>query len=126
MLIGSRATLPAARRLAARVCGRRGRRLTGSRNVLKPAAAAIALGLATMMMTTSAESNGALKASPTVGSAPLVVTFTGTGSGVIEGVMLLDFGDGQTDESISTIRTFTRTHTYTAAGSYTVQLKSGA
>ena len=83
-------------------------------------------GLATMVMTTPAGSSSTLAASPTIGTAPLAVTFTGTGSGMNEGVMLLDFGDGQKDDSISTIRTFTRKHTYTAAGSYTVQLKSGA
>ena len=92
----------------------------------KRAAMGLLWGLATMVMTTSAGSSSTLAASPTIGTAPLAVTFTGTGSGVNEGVMLLDFGDGQTDDSISTIRTFTRTHTYTAAGSYTVQLKSGA
>lgn len=66
-----------------------------------------------------------LAASPTIGTAPLEVTFTGTGSGTLEGVMLLDFGDGQTDDSISTVRDFTRKHTYVAPGSYTVELKSG-
>jgi PKD repeat protein len=93
---------------------------------LNPTAAAIALGLVTMMMSTSAESNSTLTASPTAGSAPLAVTFTGTGSGVLEGVMLLDFGDGTTDNSISTIRGFTRTHTYVVAGSYTARLNGGA
>jgi PKD repeat protein len=86
----------------------------------------ITLALATIIMTARAHSQSNLAASPTSGTAPLVVTFTGRGSGMFEGVMLLDFGDGQTDTSISTIRNFTRTHTYTAAGSYTVQLKSSA
>src|SRR5260370_40155674 len=72
------------------------------------------------------DSKGYLTASPTVGTAPLEVTFTGTGSGMMEGVMLLDFGDGQTDDSISPIRDFTRKHTYAAAGTYTVELKGGA
>jgi PKD repeat protein len=80
------------------------------------------------MMATTAQmdSKSTLAASPTVGTAPLEVTFTGTGSGILEGVMLLDFGDGQTDDSISSVRDFTRGHTYAAAGSYTVELKSGA
>jgi PKD repeat protein len=77
-------------------------------------------------MEADSSSKSSLMAAPTSGQAPLVVTFSGTGSGILEGVMLLDFGDGHTDDSISTIRTFTRTHTYTAAGSYTVELKSGA
>ena len=80
------------------------------------------------MMTTTAQtdSKSTLAASPTVGRAPLEVTFTGTGSGIMEGVMLLDFGDGQTDDSISPIRDFKREHTYAVAGSYTVELKGGA
>ena len=77
-------------------------------------------------MTATANLSASLTASPTSGKAPLVVTFTGTGSGIFEGVMLLDFGDGQTDNTISTIRTFTRTHTYAVAGTYKVELKSGA
>ena len=77
-------------------------------------------------MTAHTNSNSNLTATPTSGTAPLMVTFTGTGSGMFEGVMLLDFGDGHTDSSISTIRGFTRTHTYTAAGSYKAELKSGA
>jgi PKD repeat protein len=40
--------------------------------------------------------------------------------------MLLDFGDGQSDTSISTIRGFTRTHTYSQPGCYKVELRSGA
>jgi PKD repeat protein len=94
--------------------------------LLKLTTAATTLGIVTIMMTTHPSSDSKLEASPTSGAAPLVVTFTGTGSGSFEGVMLLDFGDGQTDDSISPIRTFDRTHTYTNAGSYTVQLKSGA
>ena len=62
---------------------------------------------------------------PLSGAAPLEVTFTGTGSGILEGVMQLDFGDGQSDNTISPIRDFTRKHTYTAAGSYTAQLNGG-
>jgi PKD repeat protein len=69
--------------------------------------------------------SSSIAASPTSGRAPLEVTFTGKGSGVLEGVMLLDFGDGQTDRSISTIRTFTRLHTYAVPGTYTVELRSG-
>jgi hypothetical protein len=88
-------------------------------------AAATTLGILIIAMTANANSNSNLAASPTSGTAPLVVTFTGTGSGIFEGVMLLDFGDGQTDGSISTIRGFTRTHTYAVRGSYTVHLKSG-
>ena len=67
-----------------------------------------------------------LKAIPTFGPAPLAVEFTGTGSGHVEGVMLLDFGDGHMDDSIPTIRGFERVHTYTAPGPYRVELKSGA
>jgi PKD repeat protein len=66
-----------------------------------------------------------LKAIPTFGSAPLAVEFTGTGSGQFEGVMLLDFGDGHIEDSIPTIRSFERVHTYTAPGTYKVELKSG-
>ena len=70
-------------------------------------------------------SNSNFAASPTSGTAPLEVTFTGMGSGMFEGVMQLDFGDGQSDTSISPIRDFTRKHTYTAAGAYTAELKGG-
>lgn len=77
-------------------------------------------------MAAGANPTASLAASPTSGKAPLVVTFTGSGSGMIEGVMLLVFGDGQTDDTISPIRTFTRTHTYAAPGTYQVELKSGA
>jgi hypothetical protein len=95
------------------------------RHLVKVATAITTLGIVSIGMTALASSNNILSASPMSGTAPLVVTFTGSGSGALEGVMLLDFGDGQTDDSISTIRDFTRTHTYIAAGSYTVQLKSG-
>ena len=77
-------------------------------------------------MTADASPQSTLAASPTSGPAPLVVTFTGTGSGAFEGVMLLEFGDGETDTSISTVRTFMRTHTYKAPGSYPARLRSGA
>jgi PKD repeat protein len=93
---------------------------------LKTATLAISLGVVTIMMTAQTNPNAKMVASPISGTAPLVVTFSGFGSGMPEGVMILDFGDGQTDSSISTIRTFTRTHTYTSAGSYNVELKSGA
>lgn len=87
--------------------------------------AATTMCIVSIAMAGSTGSNSSLAASPTFGTAPLVVTFTGTGSEDFEGVMLLDFGDGQTDDSISPIRTFTRVHTYSVAGSYTVELKSG-
>ncbi|UGY16532.1 PKD domain-containing protein [Bradyrhizobium septentrionale] len=79
-------------------------------------------------MTATAQMNAtaALSASPASGRAPLEVTFTGTGPGIPEGVVVLDFGDGRTDDTISSIRGFTRTHTYRAAGSYTAVLRSGA
>lgn len=67
-----------------------------------------------------------LKATPTSGAAPLTVTFMGTGSGQLEGVMLLDFGDGHSDDSIPTIRGFERVHTYKAPGIYKVELRSGS
>ena len=77
-------------------------------------------------MADSATSQSKLAATPASGAPPLVVEFTGAGSGTIEGVMVLDFGDGQMDDSISTVRAFKRTHTYAAAGTYTAVLKSGA
>jgi PKD repeat protein len=74
----------------------------------------------------SAGSRANLSASPLSGPAPLVVTFRGHGSGHFEGVMSLDFGDGTTDRSISTIRGFERAHTYAAPGTYIAELKSGS
>jgi len=76
-------------------------------------------------MADSATSQSKLAATPASGAPPLVVEFTGAGSGTIEGVMVLDFGDGQMDDSISTVRAFKRTHTYAAAGTYTAVLMSG-
>jgi len=96
-----------------------------ARHLSRFAAAATTLGMVTIIMTAQPNSNNSLEASPTSGTAPLVVTFTGTGSGIFEGVMLLDFGDGQTDGTISSIRGFSRTHTYAVPGSYTVHLKGG-
>src|SRR5829696_5634650 len=87
--------------------------------------AAVILAIGIVLMTESATSQGKLAATPTSGAPPLVVDFTGAGSGTAEGVMVLDFGDGQMDDTISTVRGFKRTHTYTAAGSYTAVLKSG-
>jgi hypothetical protein len=98
---------------------------TMARHLSKFAAVATILGMVTVVMTADTSSSSNLEASPTSGPAPLVVTFTGTGSGIFEGVMLLEFGDGQTDGSISSIRGFTRTHTYAVPGSYTVHLKGG-
>jgi hypothetical protein len=43
-----------------------------------------------------------------------------------EGVVVLDFGDGRSDDTISSIRGFTRTHIYRTSGSYTAVLKGGA
>jgi hypothetical protein len=94
-------------------------------NLLGRAAAAAIAGIALSSMGAQVNSNGSLAASPLSGRAPLVVTFTGSGSGELEGVMRLDFGDGDVDDSISTIRGFERTHTYVAPGTYTAELKSG-
>ena len=89
-------------------------------------AEAVILAIGIVLMTESATSQSKLAAMPTSGAPPLVVDFTGAGSGAAEGVMVLDFGDGQLDDTISTVRTFKRTHTYAAAGTYTAVLKSGA
>jgi len=97
----------------------------GGAVVLKVFIAASVLGLVTNMMTQNVASKEQFAASPNSGSAPLVVTFAGEGSGHFEGVMALDFGDGTIDHSISTIRGFTRTHTYVVPGIYTAELKSG-
>jgi PKD repeat protein len=97
-----------------------------ARHLWNVATVAATLVLITVSMTAHTNSTPNLTASPMSGEAPLTVTFTGRGSGQLEGVMLLDFGDGQSDNSISTIRGFTRTHTYSAPGSYTAELKSGA
>jgi PKD repeat protein len=77
------------------------------------------------MTTAEAGSKEKFAASPLSGPAPLVVSFSGQGSGQREGVMLLDFGDGTVDRTISTIRGFTRSHTYASPGTYTAELKSG-
>ena len=90
------------------------------------AIAAIVLGVIDMTATTQMNATSALAASPTSGAAPLEVTFTGTGPGIPEGVVVLDFGDGRSDDTISSIRGFTRTHVYRVAGSYTAVLKGGA
>jgi PKD repeat protein len=66
-----------------------------------------------------------LVATPSSGTAPLVVTFSGHGSGRLEGVMQLAFGDRQVDNTIPTIRGFKRTHTYAAPGAYVAELRSG-
>jgi PKD repeat protein len=86
--------------------------------------ATIILCIVTIMIV-KADSKEKFSVSPKSGSAPLIVTFTGEGSGHFEGVMALDFGDGEIDNSISTIRSFTRTHTYAVPGIYTAELKSG-
>jgi hypothetical protein len=93
------------------------------RRLATPATAIFVISL--VIMTTRVNSDSNLAAVPISGAAPLEVTFTGTGVGILEGVMQLDFGDGQSDSTISPIRDFTRKHTYTAAGSYTAQLKGG-
>ena len=90
------------------------------------AISAITLGVIDMTATTQMNATSALAASPISGAAPLEVTFTGMGPGMPEGVVVLDFGDGRTDDTISPIRGFQRTHVYRAAGSYTAVLKSGA
>lgn len=90
------------------------------------AIAPIVLGVINMTATTQMNAAGALAASPISGAAPLEVTFTGTGPGMPEGVVVLDFGDGRTDDTISSIRGFRRTHVYRKAGSYTAVLKGGA
>lgn len=84
------------------------------------------LGMASSSMSAQVSSNGSLEATPLAGEAPLSVTFNGRGSGELEGVMRLEFGDGEIDDSISTIRGFRRTHTYAAPGTYTAELKSGS
>lgn len=93
---------------------------------LIPFPLAATFGMVFMSMTAQMTSASDFTATPLSGQAPLEITFTGKGSGDMEGEMLLDFGDGDTDNSISTIRGFTRTHTYTVPGTYTAQLKSGA
>jgi hypothetical protein len=89
-------------------------------------ALSVFLAMGIVLMTESATSQGKLAATPTSGASPLAVDFTGTGSGTPEGVMVLDFGDGQIDDTISTVRGFRRTHVYAAAGNYTAVLLSGA
>ncbi|MTV15648.1 MULTISPECIES: hypothetical protein [Bradyrhizobium] len=90
------------------------------------AIAAIVLGVIDMTATTQMNATSALVASPVSGAAPLEVTFSGTGPGIPEGVVVLEFGDGSIDDTISSIRGFTRTHIYRAAGSYMAVLRSGA
>lgn len=90
------------------------------------AIAAIVLGVIDMTATTQMNATSALVASPMSGAAPLKVTFSGTGPGIPEGVVVLDFGDGRVDDTISSIRGFTRTHIYRTAGSYAAVLKGGA
>jgi len=101
----------------------------GDAGVSKPAiVAALICGVIAMTAARTDLSAGAkanLSASPLAGPAPLVVTFRGQGSGHFEGVMALDFGDGTTDRSISTIRGFERAHTYEVPGTYIAELKSG-
>ena len=85
-------------------CGRNHVIPPGRRLLLKLAAAATAIFvISVMIMTTRANSDSNLAAVPISGAAPLEVTFTGTGLGIIEGVMQLDFGDGQSDSTISPI-----------------------
>jgi hypothetical protein len=109
------------------MCSERNRVISHGRQLLiKLATAATAIFvISVVIMMTQANSDSSLAAAPTSGAAPLEVTLTGTGLGILEGVMQLDFGDGQSDSTISPIRDFTRKHTYTAAGSYTAQLKGG-
>jgi len=90
---------------------------------MRASAAILAIGI--VLMNDNAISQTRLAAAPTSGAPPLVVDFTGTGSGSAEGIMVLDFGDGQMDDTISTVRAFKRTHTYAAAGTYTAVLMSG-
>ncbi len=87
-------------------------------------AAAIVLSLGSILMPQPATPQARLAAVPTAGPPPLVVVFTGTGSGESEGVMMLDFGDGHVDDTIPTVRNFSRTHTYAVAGTYIAVLKS--
>ena len=92
--------------------------------MLKVFAATVISGIVTIMIV-KADSKEKFAVSPKSGSAPLVVTFTGEGSGHFEGVMALDFGDGEIDNSISTIRSFMRRHTYSVPGIYKAELRSG-
>ena len=55
-------------------------------------ALAVILAIGIVLMTESAISQSKLAATPTSGAPPLVVDFTGAGSGAAEGVMVLDFG----------------------------------
>ena len=87
--------------------------------------AAAALCTVTFGMSAQTGPNDTLAASTMSGRAPLVVTFTGTGSGEYESVLILDFGDGQIDDSLPTVHSFTRTHTYAKDGSYTAELRGG-
>ncbi len=64
---------------------------------------------------------------PTSGAAPLYVTFTGdTGAGCGGGYFTLYYGDGQSEliaiPADSCKDTFTKTHTYTAPGTFTASL----
>jgi len=96
-----------------------------ARGMLTVFTVASVIGTAAIMMSEKVASEEKFRASPISGSAPLVVTFTGEGSGHLEGVMALEFGDGEIDHSISTIRHFARTHTYAGPGTYTAELKAG-
>jgi len=73
-------------------------------------------------------------AAPTVGSAPLAVTFSGAGSGLGTGQYIIDYGDSATSGSIQSYCTastsggaasecsITAGHTYRSAGAYTASL----
>ena len=59
--------------------------------ILAKLAAVVTLLGMVIMIATKTDSENTLTASPTVGVAPLEVAFTGYGSGMSEGVMVLDF-----------------------------------
>lgn len=95
-------------------------------HLLRSFAAVFIVGIVMAASSAQAPERGSLTASPMAGKAPLLVTFSGTGSGIMEGVMLLEFGDGQIDNTISPIGGFTRVHSYAVVGAYKAVLKRGA
>ena len=92
---------------------------------------AVALSACTQQKTTPAPADspsypGAwFSASPTYGSAPLEVTFSGnSGTFDCNGYFELDYGDGNREDVTTKTcnESFTRRHTYATAGTYTARL----